>query len=287
MSYYLGCKLEGKKQIFKKLYVRVSWLCVPRQRWGLQGWLSLRSCEKLTPCLIKPVSAGSKTDLPLAKAKPISDGGNTSGIAYLRKERKNCGETAVKREEWDEVRETSLQTPRSVGRRGEEVLKMLEQRVFPWSSWWRPWWGRLSPCSPWRSRWWSHPCKSMMEQISTCSPWKGPQPRAGGYLKEAVTTWGAPCWSRLLPGPADPWREEPMPKQVCWQGLWPHGGPTLEQPVPEGLHPMEGTYIGAVREELQPLGRTHIGEVCGELSPMRGTFTLEQGKSVRSLPPEG
>jgi len=51
--------------------------------------------------------------------------------------------------------------------------------------------------------------------------------------------------------------------------LW---GPTLEQPVPEGL---------------QPMGRTHIGEVCGELSPMRGTFTLEQRKSVRSLPPEG
>jgi len=42
----------------------------------------------------------------------------------------------------------------------------------------------------------------------------------------------------------------------------------------------------AVREELQPVGRTHAGEVCGELSPVRGTFTLEQGKSVRSTPPE-
>ena len=31
--------------------------------------------------------------------------------------------------------------------------------------------------------------------------------------------WGAPRWSRLLPGPADPWREEPTPEQVCWQGL--------------------------------------------------------------------
>jgi len=30
---------------------------------------------------------------------------------------------------------------------------------------------------------------------------------------------GSPRWSRLLPGPVDPWREEPTPEQVCWQGL--------------------------------------------------------------------
>jgi len=60
----------------------------------------------------------------------------------------------------------------------------------------------------------------------------------------------------------------------------------LEQPVPEGLHPVGRTHVGAVREELQPVGRTHIGEVCGQLSSVRGTFRLEQGKSVRSPPPE-
>jgi len=65
--------------------------------------------------------------------------------------------------------------------------------------------------------------------------------------------------------------------------LW---GPTLEQPVSEGLHPVGRTHAGAVCEELQSVGRTHIGEVCGELSPMRGTFALEQWKSVRSLPSE-
>jgi len=26
-------------------------------------------------------------------------------------------------------------------------------------------------------------------------------------------------WSRLLPGPVDPWREKPTPEQVCCQGL--------------------------------------------------------------------
>jgi len=69
-------------------------------------------------------------------------------------------------------------------------------------------------------------------------------------------------------------------------GLVTPWGPTLEQPVPEGLHPVEGTHAGAVREELQPIGRTHAGEVCGALSPVRGTSTLGQGKSVRSPPPE-
>jgi len=59
----------------------------------------------------------------------------------------------------------------------------------------------------------------MVEQISICNPWKGPQAGADGCLKEAVTLWGALCWSRLLPGPADPWREEPTLEQVCWQGL--------------------------------------------------------------------
>jgi len=61
---------------------------------------SVRSCQKLPPCLIKPVPAGSEMDLVLAKAKPISDGGSTSVITYLRKGRKKLGgEMAVKRED--------------------------------------------------------------------------------------------------------------------------------------------------------------------------------------------
>ena len=56
---------------------------------------SVRSCEKLPPSLIKPVPAGSKMDLPLAKTKPISNSGSASMITYLRKGRKIIGgETA-------------------------------------------------------------------------------------------------------------------------------------------------------------------------------------------------
>jgi len=48
------------------------------------------------------------------------------------------------------VRETTLQTLRSVKKGREEVLQAPEHR-FPCSAWRRAWGGRLSPCSPWTS----------------------------------------------------------------------------------------------------------------------------------------
>jgi len=58
---------------------------------------SVRSCEKLPPCLIKPVPAGSETDPQLPKAKPVSDSGSTYEITELRRrtKKKPLGETAV------------------------------------------------------------------------------------------------------------------------------------------------------------------------------------------------
>jgi len=49
-------------------------------------------------------------------------------------------------------------------------------------------------------------------------------------------------------GPVE--REKPMLKQICWQNLRPHGGPTMEQPAAEGLHPIEGTHTGVVCEKF-------------------------------------
>ena len=65
-------------------------------------------------------------------------------------------------------------------------------------------------------------------------------------------------WSRLLSRPVDPWREEPTPEQVYWQGLWPRGdprwsslflkdctpwkGPTLEQFV-KNCSPQKGPVL--------------------------------------------
>lgn len=36
-----------------------------------------------------------------------------------------------------------------------------------------------------------------------------------------------------------------FPPFPCWQDLRPHKGPMLEQSVAEGMHPMEGTHVGA------------------------------------------
>ncbi|GAB0205849.1 acid sphingomyelinase-like phosphodiesterase 3b [Grus japonensis] len=60
--------------------------------------------------------------------------------------------------------------------------------------------------------------------------------------------------------------------------LQPMEDPTLEQSVPEGLHPMGQTHAGAVGEELQPVGRTHVGEVGGGLSPVGGPPGWSRGR---------
>lgn len=51
-----------------------------------------------------------------------------------------------------------------------------------------------------------------------------------------------------------------------WQVQWCHGGPALEQSVPDGLHHTNGTPTAAVHEKLLSVGRTHFGEVCGLLT---------------------
>ncbi|KAK4831883.1 hypothetical protein QYF61_020030 [Mycteria americana] len=61
---------------------------------GAAGVASVRRCQKFPPCLIEPMPAGSKTNPPLAKAEPISNGGSISVITYLRRE-KNCWATAA------------------------------------------------------------------------------------------------------------------------------------------------------------------------------------------------
>jgi len=62
------------------------------QGFGSEGaiWVaSVRSCEKPPTNLTEPVPAVSEMDPPLAKAKPVSEGGSTSVITYLRREKKS------------------------------------------------------------------------------------------------------------------------------------------------------------------------------------------------------
>ncbi|XP_075367903.1 uncharacterized protein LOC142414491 [Mycteria americana] len=131
-------------------------------------------------------------------------------------------------------------------------------------------------CSPWRST---------VEQISTAAHGG---PRRSRWMPEgACDPVESPWWSRLLAGPVALWREELTLEQVCCQGLDPTWkGPTLEQSVPEGLHPMEETHAGAVGEELQPMGRTHAGAVRGGLSPVGGTPGWSREECEESSPEE-
>jgi len=87
----------------------------------------------------------------------------------------------------------------------------------------------------------------------------------------------SPCWSRLLPGPADQWRRAHA-RAGLLAGLVTSRGTQMEQPVPEGFHPVEVTHVGAIHDELQPVARTHVGEDHGELYPMRGTSRWSRGR---------
>ncbi|CAM9593868.1 unnamed protein product [Bubo scandiacus] len=50
-------------------------------------------------------------------------------------------------------------------------------------------------------------------------PVEDPTPEQMDVPEGGCDLMGSPRWSRLLAGPVDPWREEPMLKQVCWQDL--------------------------------------------------------------------
>jgi len=70
---------------------------------------SVRRCWKLPLCLTESMSAGSKTDLLLAKADPIREGASASGITFKEGE-KTCRGIV----EGEYVGETTLQTLRSM-----------------------------------------------------------------------------------------------------------------------------------------------------------------------------
>ena len=126
-----------------------------------------------------------------------------------------------------------------------------------------------------------------MEQKPTCSPWKGLHAGAVGCLKEALTPWVARAGAGSCKDLRTRGERTPHQSRFAGRAYDPMGDPHWSSLFLKDCTLWEGTHAGAVHEEMQPVGRSHVGEVCGELSPMRGTFTLEQGQSVRSLPPEG
>jgi len=109
------------------------------------------------------------------------------------------------------VRGTTLQTPRSVQKEGEEVLQAPKEQRFC-SLWSRPWWAGC-PCShggPRGSR-------------SPLAAWGGPHAGAGGCPKEAVA----------------PWREEPIPSSLFLKDCVQWERPTLGQGLSVRCPPCE------------------------------------------------
>ncbi|CAM9906452.1 unnamed protein product [Bubo scandiacus] len=50
-------------------------------------------------------------------------------------------------------------------------------------------------------------------------PVEDPMPGQVDAPEGGCDPMGSLCWSRLLAGPVDLWREEPTLEQVCWQDL--------------------------------------------------------------------
>jgi len=127
----------------------------------------------------------------------------------------------------------------------------------------------LSPCSPWRS---------MVEQISTCSLWKGPHARAGGCLKESVTLWGAhtgagSCQDLWAHGERSPHRSR-FADRACG----PVGDPCWTSLFLKDCTLWKGRAAAHGKDSSS---RSLWRSVSHERDLM-----LEQGQSVRSLPPK-
>jgi len=63
----------------------------------------VRSCKELPLCPTEPMPSGSKTDPLLAKSESISNGGSTSVITYLQREKKKPGAKAIAAREGSET----------------------------------------------------------------------------------------------------------------------------------------------------------------------------------------
>lgn len=74
--------LPQAKSSSVSLWVCIGFVCPGFGSRGAKGVTCVRSCWKLLPCLTETMPASSKTNLSLAKVKPISDGSCTYGTNH-------------------------------------------------------------------------------------------------------------------------------------------------------------------------------------------------------------
>lgn len=73
-------------------------------------------------------------NLPLAKAKPIVNGGSVTQITELKRGKTSATLNEASDREAKTMRETTLHTPRSGQKKEKELFQALEQR-FPSRTW--------------------------------------------------------------------------------------------------------------------------------------------------------
>lgn len=178
--------------------------------------------------------AGFKTDFPLTKDKPISSSCSAPGIGDLM--RGKSLQAHSRREEWEHVRETALQTPR----RSERRSSRLWSWVSPTAQGEEHYEGSCPLAaheSPWGSR-------------DSLAVHGGPHAGAGECLKKDVTPW------------------EPTLEKSSGSTFVPTERAHAGAGFMVGLVTPHGTYGGAIcswrtawkgphlSEELQPMGNT-------------------------------
>lgn len=219
--------------------------------WSLESRLlsSVRSCLSIGLGQFPP---SFMMNALLAKAEPIRDTGNVSGITYFKMGEKCCT-AASGSEEWENMRETSLQTPKTLEKQREEVLQVPEQR-FPCSLWYRPWWARLFPWIPEDhsgSDTHLEPTASpILEQMGvpqSCSPWTSHT--GAGSWQELQSVEKRPHWCTFSHGIWEPMRDPHCSSPFLRDSsmLWKEH---MEEQVCEELPPMGMTRIGEGHEGL-------------------------------------
>lgn len=96
----------------------------------------------------------------------------------------------------------------------------------------------------------------------------------GGHALKGAATYR----KEKAPGRALQPMERTPSKSRFLKGTVAHEGPTMEQYVPEGHHPMERTYAGPVLKELYPMESTHVGAISEGLYTIRETSRWSRGR---------
>ncbi|GAB0209072.1 epimerase family protein SDR39U1 [Grus japonensis] len=164
------------------------------------------------------MSAGSKMDPLLVKAKPISNGGSTSGITYLRRRGKKtrnsfCSQRGVRRCERNNFADTKVSEEGggggAPGTRAKIPLQPMEKTMVK----------QAGPLQPMEVDGGADIHLQPMED-STLEQVEAPE--------GDCDPMGSPRWSRLLAGPVDPWRAHTGAGLLAGP-VTPWKGPTLEQ----------------------------------------------------------